>query len=681
MIVSIKALFVSILLCYCYGRVEEAPDGSVCFNNCNGHGDCIDYSCHCWVGYHGDDCGTTFADESNFIPILSAGHFNLTRKNFTQTVTKHKILLVGFSSYNCHRCIQAEGDYANVSQRLLNLKVPFARANADAMKSLALEFSATELPALVLFVKQRPVLYKGVHSAEAVVTFVKKQLEKPLRVLRTVGEVNEFVESRSSPQYSVSTLMVVGFFSDLEGVEEDDYEDFAQIASDLQTNEDVYFGAVTSAKTAQWFKTNRTIDRTPSMMVVGESGQRRAINLDELYGDQTGPKEWILRNALPLVGKMTAQNFGLYDKVGLPMLMLFLDLTDERAVSDARVVGGRSGGLFNELLIDELRAVAREHSDRILFVFLDGTQYQDQMRSLGLYGGAERLPSLAFNTRDGNQIPFPEELPINRDTLMQFCADFINGKLRTAEGVADMKKKALQTVAPLNPRNKAERKEAKKAPEVVRGVSEQFGDGNAGDSAVLTVTPENFDELVLSDSRDVVLLLHSKGCEPCAHFAVYFKRMAERFRAMDIPTLAIAQMDVSEHTPPGHLNLMIGPLPLVVMVPADSNHPPWTFYSGIGKVQAMMKWVHSQASAPFELPNLPHLSEKDRVAYKEQVREREVALDAKRTEERRAMEAEDRARAETARRRRKEEKLRAAMTAVGQIEVAPSSELDDHDEF
>jgi hypothetical protein len=38
----------------------EAPDGSVCFNNCNGHGDCIDYVCYCHVGYHGDACDTTF---------------------------------------------------------------------------------------------------------------------------------------------------------------------------------------------------------------------------------------------------------------------------------------------------------------------------------------------------------------------------------------------------------------------------------------------------------------------------------------------------------------------------------------------------------------------------------------------------------------------------------------------
>eukprot|EP01034_Spumella_vulgaris_P021743 gene21743-27797_t len=551
------------------------------------------------------------------------------------------------------------------------------------MKSLAQEFGAIELPALVLFNRQRPLLYKGVHSSEAVVTYIRKQIEPPVKVLNSVNDVTDFLASRSLPKYSVSTLMVVGFFSDYEGIEEDDHEEFIQIASELQTNEDVYFGAVTIRKTAEWFKTNGTVDRTPSMLLAGESGRIHTINLDELYGDKTGPKEWILKNALPLVGKMTAQNFGLYDKQGTPMLLLFLDLTHEAMSTSPRIVGGRSGGLLNEVLLDEFRLAAQEHIGRLLFVYLDGTKYQDQMRSLGLYGGKERLPSLAFNTRDGSQIPFPEELPINKDTILQFCADFVNGKLKSKQDVADMAKKALQSARPINPKNQAVRKNAKSTPEVQRGVSEQFGDGNAGDTAVTTVTLKNFEDVVLNDSKDVVLLLHSLACESCAHFAVYYKRMAERFQSLNINSLVIARMDVSTETPPATLNLMIGALPLVVMVSANNKHPPWTFYSGVGKVQPMMKWVHAQSSLPFELPNLPHLTDKDKIAYKTQVREREVARDEKRTEEKRAMAAEDLARAEMQRKKRKAERdllKKQQHDEPSAIQVQAAGDLDS-DEF
>lgn len=81
----------------------------------------------------------------------------------------------------------------------------------------------------------------------------------------------------------------------------------------------------------------------------------------------------------------------------------------------------------------------------------------------------------------------------------------------------------------------------------------------------------------------------------------------------------------------------------------------------------MMKWVHQQASIPFELENLPHLNEVDKGRYKEQVREREEALAKKRDEEERAMREEERAQAELKRKKRKLQKQpqKDAGSAVG----------------
>mmetsp|Transcript_36873 Transcript_36873/g.73380 ORF Transcript_36873/g.73380 Transcript_36873/m.73380 type:complete len:717 (+) Transcript_36873:43-2193(+) len=649
--------YLLLLICACTAFVQEAADGSVCFNNCNGHGECIDYSCHCWTGYIGDDCGTTFADSNDIVPILTAGHFNVTRKNFTHVVSQHKYILVGFSSYTCHKCITIETSYRNISEQLRELSIPFARADANKMKSIAAEVGATDLPALVLFHKLRPILFKGAHSPAAVLTFIKKQLDPPAKKLKTVADVTDFLESRNNGNFGISTTMTVGFFSEHEDIEEDDYEEYMEVAKELQLNEDVYFGVVTSPSTSNWFKKNKTIDRTPSVIMVGEGNIRHSINLDELYGDNAGIQAWILKNSIPLVGKMTPQNFLMYEKQGLPILMMFLDLSDELTAQPG-VIGGKSGGIYNEELLEEYRLAAREHQHRILFVYLDGNLHGDQMKSLGLYGGKERLPSIAFNTRDGAQVPFPEELPINKDTILQFCADYISGKLRSPDDAKEMAKKALMSAVPINQKNKAIRKETKKAPTVVQGVSEQFGDGHRGDSAITTVTLENFSNVVLNEEKDVVLLLHAQDCEPCSHMAVYYKRMADRFKELGIPSLTIARMDVSKESPPKEMNLMVGTLPILVMIPASDKNPPWTFYSGLSKVQPMMKWVHQEASIPFELENLPHLSDVDKQRYKDQVREREVALDKKREEERRAMQEEERAQAELKRKKRKQEKLK-----------------------
>ena len=148
-------LVTSLLLLSCAtAYVKEAADGSVFFNNCNDHGDCRDYSCHCWQGYHGDDCGSTFITEGQkVVPILSAGHYNLTSKNFTSAIIKNKLILVGFSAYSCHRCITVEPEYEVITQALALIGVPFARSDVNKMKSIALEHEASELPALVLFQK------------------------------------------------------------------------------------------------------------------------------------------------------------------------------------------------------------------------------------------------------------------------------------------------------------------------------------------------------------------------------------------------------------------------------------------------------------------------------------------------------------------------------------------------
>jgi len=466
--------------------------------------------------------------------------------------------------------------------------------------------------------------------------------------------------------------MVIGFFSEHQDIEEDEYEEYKDIAEEMKEKEDVYFGVVTDPKVSKVFKANNTIDRTPSLLMVGEDSVIITVNLNELF-DKGGIKGWITTNAIPLVGKLTSLNFRLYENLPRAMIMLFLDLTNEQSDNPNRIVGGKSGGILNENLLDEFRKTAKEFKDKLSFVYLDGNLHEDQMRLLGLYGGKERLPSIAFNTRDGAQVAFPEELPINKDTLTQYCADYLSGKLKTEADIKAMAMKQLQAVNPINQKNKAVRKDKKKAPEIKTGISEQFGDGLKGDDAVVAVNLKNFDEVVMNDDKDIVLLLHAKGCESCAHFAVYYKRMASRFQELGIASLAIAHMDVTDETPPAYLNLIQQTsLPIMVMIPSGAKYPPWSFYSGIGKMQEMMKWVQMHAGISFEIGNLPHLNDHQKNLYKEQVRERAEALEKKQREERRAIEKEDKKKKELERKLKKHKQQQ-------QQQQHSSNDNDDND--
>ena len=88
---------------------------------------------------------------------MNAGHFNLTRKNFTQEVNKNKLILVGFSSYRCHKCIMSETAYDSVAESMHELDIPFARADAPSLKGIVAESGLESLPSIVLYKKKRPI--------------------------------------------------------------------------------------------------------------------------------------------------------------------------------------------------------------------------------------------------------------------------------------------------------------------------------------------------------------------------------------------------------------------------------------------------------------------------------------------------------------------------------------------
>lgn len=103
---------------------------------------------------------TAFADEGNILPIMSVGDFNLTKKGFSKAIKKHSTILVEFTSLGCLKCIRSELEYVKVHEILKEKKIPFARANVDKLKTISLNYGATELPALVLFQKGKPLLYR-----------------------------------------------------------------------------------------------------------------------------------------------------------------------------------------------------------------------------------------------------------------------------------------------------------------------------------------------------------------------------------------------------------------------------------------------------------------------------------------------------------------------------------------
>jgi len=63
----------------------------------------------------------------------------------------------------------------------------------------------------------------------------------------------------------------------------------------------------------------------------------------------------------------------------------------------------------------------------------------------------------------------------------------------------------------------------------------------------------------------------------------------------------------------------------MMMLPAFHKHPPYRFYSGVGKVFPMMDWIRESAGHKFEFSeDLPQFDEHQKVLFREQIKEREL---------------------------------------------------------
>eukprot|EP00903_Cladosiphon_okamuranus_P016612 g15324.t1 len=523
-------------------------------------------------------------------------------------------------------------EYRSANIELKEAGVLLGRVDADAERVLLGDIlegygtMAQHLPAVFLWTPRRsprrPILYDGTHDRNAIAEFVLKQLAQSERRLTSIAAVEDFVKDpsfRATGSTNPDVVTVVGFFSNAGGMEEDEMLDFMEAAHEMKTRSDVYFGMVDDAAICEHFKNLGWIRRPSEAVLTRSSGLLRSpsLTLWALLEDNISIQDWIIRESLPLVGRLSNANFAQYERTRLPMLIMFLELSvhDGGGAANRYRIGGTSGGVSNDELVRELKEVALEHKGSLTCLYADGVALADSMKTLGLFGSRERLPQVGFNTMDGRQLPFPEDLPINRETLFHFVAAFLSGRLQSAIDA----RKAMIVSRPFSTHNTVQRKDKRGAPAEVRGISEQLKPKDA----VMQVTRENFVQTVVDNDKDVLLMFHAEECEKCSNMVPYYKRVGERFLDLGIPSVLVAAMDVTSETPPPEVAITLPTLPAIVLLPGDEKQPPFRFFSGVGKVGPLMRWLQEHSSTPFELPALPHLSEEDKPLFRQQVRERQ----------------------------------------------------------
>lgn len=319
---------------------------------------------------------------------------------------------------------------------------------------------------------------------------------------------------------------------------------FAESGSDLEAfitkyasaNRDSYtFGLVSSAATAG--------DNAMGSIVLFKP-------FDELKNVYSGANEdaalttFLAGNSMPAVAEIGPQNYQAYVKRGLPMAWLFLDL-DAKEASDT--------------VLAALKSVAGEFKEKVSLVYLSGTKYGQMATKMGLSG--KTWPSMSIENSDGDHFPLAEDKELTADVFKAYLASFTSGELKPT-----MKSEAVP--------------------------ASLFDEHN-----VATVVGDNFKEVVLDDTKDVLIEFYAPWCGHCKSLVPEYNKLGKAMKG--VKSVVIAKTDATANDYSG-ADFKVSGFPTIKLVTSKGNKV--IDHSGDRTAAGFEAWLKAHVATPFEKP-------------------------------------------------------------------------------
>lgn len=165
----------------------------------------------------------------------------LDHSNFTDTVSKHKFIVVEFYAPWCGHCKKLAPEYEKAASVLSSYEPPIVLAKVDASeevnKEIASEQDIKGFPTLKIFRDGGKAVqeYKGPRDADGIVAYLKKQSGPASAEIKSVEDAASVIDDKK--------IVVVGVFPKLSGEE---YENYTALAEKLRSEYD--FGHTLDAK-------------------------------------------------------------------------------------------------------------------------------------------------------------------------------------------------------------------------------------------------------------------------------------------------------------------------------------------------------------------------------------------------------------------------------------------------
>lgn len=247
--------------------------------------------------------------------------------------------------------------------------------------------------------------------------------------------------------------------------------------------------------------------------------------------DQEEIEKFISTASIPLVGSIDPDTYHNYMFSGTPLAYIFAKTEDERIS-----------------LSNTLRSVAEKHRGKVNFATIDAEAYGSHATNLNLK--ADKFPAFAIHDTVNNK-----KYPLHHETEI------------TAESIDDLVTKFTE--------NKIE-------PSIK---SEPIPKSQTG--PVTVVVAKTFDEIVMDDTKDVLIEFYATWCGHCKALAPKYEILAKLYADAGVTDkVTIAKIDADAND----VNQEIDGFPTIMLFKAGDKANPVTF-SGGRNVEDLIKFV------------------------------------------------------------------------------------------
>jgi protein disulfide-isomerase A1 len=233
----------------------------------------------------------------------------------------------------------------------------------------------------------------------------------------------------------------------------------------------------------------------------------------------------------PLIGEVGPETYSDYMSAGIPLAYIFAETAEER-----------------KTLSDAIKPIAVAHRGVINFATIDAKAFGAHAGNLNLK--ADKFPAFAIQETVKNlKFPFDQDKEITHDAINAFVVDFVTGKIE--------------------PSIKSE-----PIPETQEG-------------PVIVVVAKNYDDIVLDDTKDVLIEFYAPWCGHCKALAPKYEELATLYAKSEFKDkVVIAKVDATANDVPDEIQ----GFPTIKMYPAGAKDQPVT-YSGSRTVEDLINFI------------------------------------------------------------------------------------------